>query len=249
MYAPNGAGGMGGGGTGADGFYQSSFGGAGLGPSIGSTAPTNGTSGMGMSMPPHAQPTHNPQYYVPPPPAQDGVPSYDDEPPLLEELGIHVPSIMAKMRAVLNPFSKYESSFADEADMTGPVALGLLLGLLLMLQSKIQFGVIYGLGLVGCISIYVVFNLMSQRGIDLYRSTSILGYALLPIVILSFLAVILPVRKVHTLGIVVGGGCTAWSTTTATKIFVAVLSLQDQTLLVAYPLLLLYVSFAFITVF
>lgn len=211
------------------GFYQSSFAAA-------PPPPGNGAA------PPQTQ-SAQAQYYVPPPA------DFDSEPPLLEELGINVDSILVKARAVLNPLTKFESSFADEADMSFPVAMCLLLGFLLLLQHKVQFGVIYGQATVGCIAIWAVFNLMSQRGIDLYRSTSILGYSLLPMVILSFLAVFLPIKRVKMLGVLVGGGCIAWSTSTATRIFVAVLSMHDQSFLVAYPLLLLYVSFAFITVF
>jgi protein YIPF5/7 len=211
------------------GFYHSSF---------ASVAPP--AAGGGAPQPPSAAAA---QYYMPPPT------DVENEPPLLEELGINVECILAKSRAVLNPFTRYESTFADEADMTGPVAMCLLLGFLLLLQSKVQFGVIYGQATVGCLALYVVFNLMSQRGIDLYRLTSILGYSLLPMVILSFLAVFLPVKRVKLLGLVLGGGCIAWSTSTATKIFVATLSMHDQSCLVAYPLALLYLSFAFITVF
>jgi protein YIPF5/7 len=215
-----------------DGFYQSSF------ASV--TPAQQGGPGPCAAPQPTAAAS---QYYLPPPT------DIENEPPLLEELGINVDSILAKSRAVLNPFTRYESSFADEADMTGPVAMCLLLGFLLLLQSKVQFGVIYGQATVGCIALYVVFNLMSQRGIDLYRLTSILGYSLLPMVILSFLAVFLPIRKIKLLGAVLGGGCIAWSTSTATKIFVATLTMHDQSWLVAYPLALFYVSFAFITVF
>lgn len=187
------------------------------------------------------------QYYIPP--SNQSTTTFEDEPPLLEELGINVPAVIAKARLVANPFSRIDSTFADDADMTGPVVLCLLLGFLLLLQRKVQFGVIYGQATVGCLAVYLVFNLMSQRGIDLYRSTSILGYALLPMVLLSFFAVFLPIKSIKLLGAVLGGGCIFWSTTTATKIFVAVLAMDDQFWLVWYPLALLYTSFAFITVF
>lgn len=215
---------------GSGGFYQTSYG------------PPQGNSTVGMN---GGMSGTNEQYYVP---SQQSTTTFEDEPPLHEELGINVQSVISKARAVANPFSHIDSSFADEADMTGPVLICLLLGLLLLLQRKMQFGVIYGQAIVGCLSVYFVFNLMSQRGIDLYRSTSILGYSLLPMVILSVFAIFIPL-KVKALSIVLGGGCIFWSTTTATKIFVAVLSLHDQFWLVWYPLALLYTSFAFITVF
>lgn len=217
-------------GSGGDsGFYQTSY------------APPQGNQNGGIN----DSASGNNQYYMPP---QQSTTTFDDEPPLLEELGINVPSVVAKARAVANPFSHIDSSFADEADMTGPVFFCLLLGFLLLLQRKVQFSVIYGQAIVGCLAVYFVFNLMSQRGIDLYRSTSILGYALLPMVLLSFFAIFIPL-KVKALTIILGGGCIFWSTTTATKIFVAVLSMHDQFWLVWYPLALLYTSFAFITVF
>lgn len=187
------------------------------------------------------------QYYMPP--ASQSTTTFEDEPPLLEELGINVHAVIAKARLVANPFSRIDNSFADDADMTGPVVLCLLLGFLLLLQRKVQFGVIYGQAAVGCLAVYLVFNLMSQRGIDLYRSTSILGYSLLPMVLLSFFAVFLPIKSIKLLGAILGGGCIFWSTTTATKIFVAVLAMDEQFWLVWYPLALLYTSFAFITVF
>ncbi len=228
-----------GGGGGADGFYQSSFvagGGLGGGGGAGTAQNVSGSGGA---------PVPESQYYMPTP--QDVGENFDNEPPLLEELGINIPAVLKKAKAVANPFSKIDSTFADDADMTGPVALFLLLGCaLLVFQRKVQFGVIYALATVGCIAIYIIFNLMSLRGIDLYRSTSILGYSLMPIVMLSFFA---PMKYFRWFVGLTGSACILWSTTTATKIFVAVLSMQDQFWLVFYPLALLYTSFAFITVF
>lgn len=217
-------------GGGNGGFYQTSYG------------PPQGNRNAGMN---GNVSSTNEHYFMP---SQQSTTTFDDEPPLLEELGINVASVIAKARAVANPFSHIDSTFADEADMTGPVFFCLLLGFLLLLQRKVQFSVIYGQAIVGCLAVYLVFNLMSQHGIDLYRSTSILGYSLLPMVLLSFFAIFIPL-KVKALSIVLGGGCIFWSTTTATKIFVAVLSMRDQFWLVWYPLALLYTSFAFITVF
>lgn len=231
--------GNGGGAGGADGFYQSSFvanGGYNAGGAPGA-APYNGSA--------NAPNPAEAQYYMPTP--QDGGENFDNEPPLLEELGINIPAVLKKAKVVANPFSKIDSAFADEADMTGPVALFLILGVaLLVFQRKDQFGFIYGQATVGCIAVYIMFNLMSLRGIDMYRSTSILGYSLMPIVMLSFFY---PLRNFRWFVAFSGTACILWSTTTATKIFVAVLNMHDQFWLVFYPLALLYTSFAFITVF
>jgi len=56
-------------------------------------------------------------------------------------------------------------------------------------------------------------------------------------------------RKIKLLGILFGALAIAWSTMTASKIFVAVLDLRNMFWLVSYPLALLYTSFALITIF
>lgn len=65
------------------------------------------------------------------------------------------------------------------------------------LQSgKPQFGYIYGLALLGSISLYCLLNLMSEQGIDAYRVLSVLGYCLLPMVGVGALSVIITLKYV-----------------------------------------------------
>lgn len=113
------------------------------------------------------------------------------------ELGINVDHIVTKAKLVMNPFASIAPTFAEEADMSGPVAFCLALGFFLSLSGKFQFGVIYGQAITGCVSIYIVLNLMSEGGIDLYRCTSVVGYALLPMVVLSISMLVLPVKCVE----------------------------------------------------
>ncbi|KAG5456390.1 MAG: hypothetical protein BJ554DRAFT_3882, partial [Olpidium bornovanus] len=56
---------------------------------------------------------------------------------------------------------------------------------------EVHFGYIYGLAALGCLSMYVILNLMSESGIDGYRTVSVLGYCLLPMVVLSSLSTLL----------------------------------------------------------
>jgi hypothetical protein len=58
-----------------------------------------------------------------------------------------------------------------------------------LLKGKAQFGFIYGLGMMGCGSIWLLLNLMSHD-IDLATSTSILGYCLLPMVAVAYLSLV-----------------------------------------------------------
>ena len=184
------------------------------------------------------------------PPTGQSTTSFEDEPPLLEELGVNIPHIFAKAKAVMNPLTKFQPNFADEADMSGPLIFYFLLGIFLLLRLKVQFGTIYGLGIVSTVSIYIVINLMSSRPIDLYSATSIVGYALLPMVVLALLTLgLAPVFSWNKkVGFVVASMFIAWSANTAAKIFVAVCEMKDQFWLVAYPLALMCTAFAFIII-
>lgn len=157
--------------------------------------------------------------------------------------------ILEKAKAVLNPFASFDHSFGEDADMAGPLLFCLLLGFVLLFSGKVHFGVIYGQAIIGCLSIYVIVNLMSSKGLDLYRTVSILGYSLVPIVILSFLLLGLFLKKSSLLAFILSALAVAWSTNTATMIFVQTLSMKEQRWLLAYPLALLYASFVLITVF
>jgi len=134
------------------------------------------------------------------------------------------------------------------------------------LQSgKPNFGYIYGVGLFGSASIYTLLNLMSERGIDAYRTASVLGYCLLPMVGVSALNIVVTLECAlshsypcapnswtfysATFGYIVAILSILWCTYAASGIFVAVLQMTEQRLLVAYPVGLLYGCFALLTVF
>eukprot|EP01132_Coremiostelium_polycephalum_P002332 gene2332-2880_t len=176
-----------------------------------------------------------------------GVDSFDDELPLLEELGINFEHIRTKTLSVLNPLKKIDSHIMDDTDLGGPIFFGLVLGFSLLMSGKVQFGYIYGLGLIGCVSMYFVLNLMSENGIDMYRVVSVLGYCLLPMVILSFVSLAININGL--IGYILIFIAIIWSTYSASKMFVKVLSMIDQRILVAYPVALMYTGFALITAF
>jgi len=52
---------------------------------------------------------------------------------------------------------------AEYDDMTGPVIVAVIFGLLLLCKGKVQFGAIYGYGITGCLGIYLIINLMSKH--------------------------------------------------------------------------------------
>tara|TARA_R110002050_G_scaffold167007_1_gene297579 strand:+ start:3510 stop:4247 length:738 start_codon:yes stop_codon:yes gene_type:complete len=126
--------------------------------------------------------------------AGGGSTSFEDEEPLLDELGINFSHIKSKTVAVLNPFAKVDPLLMVDADMAGPLIFCLALGVFYMMSGKLHFDYIYGLGGLGCTALFGLLNLMSERGINLYNTISVFGYALLPMTILAGVAVVYPLN-------------------------------------------------------
>ncbi|KAG4095200.1 hypothetical protein H8356DRAFT_1689536 [Neocallimastix lanati (nom. inval.)] len=176
-----------------------------------------------------------------------GTGGYDDEPPLLEELGINFTDIKKKALVVLYPFRRYDKENMGNPDLIGPILFCLIFGSILLLKGKVHFGYIYGVASLGSIGIHLIFNLMSEAQLEPSNTGSILGYCLLPIVVLSAICTFLnPSKQISMLCCVI---CLAWATITATRMFITSLSMKDQIILVAYPVALLYSCFALMAMF
>ncbi len=171
-----------------------------------------------------------------------------DEPPILEELGINFGHIRSKTRIVLYPRRhRFDQSVVDDDDFAGPLLFCLVLGVLLLFKGKVHFGTIYGVFVIGLLGIWAVLNLMSQKGIDIYRTASVMGYSLLPIVLLAALSIPLDLRGF--IGLLFIPATVLWCSTAASIFFVAALEAHDRRWLLAYPVALFYTCFALITVF
>ncbi|PFH37130.1 hypothetical protein BESB_035880 [Besnoitia besnoiti] len=171
----------------------------------------------------------------------------EDEPPLLEELGIHPEEVLQRVKSVLF-FYKLEHDLLVHSDMCGPLVVAITLAFLLLMLGKASFGHIYGLSIVGSLCTYVLLNLMSPReGIDLYSTISILGYGLLPVLLIA-LASLFVALKSSFFGLLFSLFCVLWCTATASRFFEAALQMHDQRYLVAYPISLFYASFVVIAV-
>jgi hypothetical protein len=114
-------------------------------------------------------------------------------------------------------------------------------------SGKPQFSYIYGVGLLGTTSIYLLLNVMSETGIDAYRTASVLGYCLIPMIGLGSVGIGVGID--HPLGYLLSIISIVWCTYSASAIFVAVLRMDHQRLLVAYPVGLLYGCFALLSIF
>ncbi|GAW82364.1 hypothetical protein, conserved [Plasmodium gonderi] len=171
----------------------------------------------------------------------------EDELPLLEELGINFDLISKRMKSVFM-FYKIDDTLFENSDLSGPLIIVLSLGFILLLAGKASFSYIYLIGIVSSLSIYVLLNMMSQNlTLDLYRTISMLGYALLPLVILSFISIIINLRSKK--GYIISFLCISWSALTASRFFEVTLRMNSQRYLVAYPIFLLYSCFALIIIF
>ncbi|KAK9469457.1 hypothetical protein V1512DRAFT_218504 [Lipomyces arxii] len=177
-----------------------------------------------------------------------GTSGYSDELPLLEELGINFGHIKTKTLTVLNPLAPVDTNIMDDSDLAGPVLFFLLFGTFLLLSGKIHFGYIYGVALLGSVSLHLIMNLMaSTSGIDFIRTASVLGYCLLPLVVASALGVVMSMDNIF--GYFVSMLAIFWCTYSSSAMFVAVLQLSDMRPLVAYPLVLFYTVFAVMSIF
>ena len=120
-----------------------------------------------------------------------------NEPPLLEELGIDIGQIIRKIQSILS-FRKVNKEILEDADLTGPLLIAILFGVILLLRGKVQFGYIYGFGFTGWLGIFWLLKAMihKEQHLELYTIVSILGYCLLPFTILATVALFLPVFNI-----------------------------------------------------
>jgi len=177
------------------------------------------------------------------------------------ELGINPSHILQKSLAVLNPLARVNANIMDDADLAGPIVFSFAFAFVLLLvrccshppaprshqSGKPQFSYIYGVGLLGTTAIYLLLNLMSETGIDAYRTASVLGYCLIPMIFLGSLGIGVGID--HPIGYFLSLLSIIWCTHSASSIFVAVLRMDHQRLLVAYPVGLLYGCFALLSIF
>jgi protein YIPF5/7 len=158
---------------------------------------------------------------------------YENEPTLLEELGIDFRHVQAKTLAVLNPFSRVDSleNIMQDSDLAGPLLFVLLFGMFLLASGKVHFGYIYGLAVMGSTMLHTILGLMTPdtppqgyagpeqatSTLTFTRSASVLGYCLLPLVITSLLGVIVPLDS--TPGYILTLLAICWSTLSSSAMF------------------------------
>lgn len=182
-------------------------------------------------------------------PYANGSDPYANEPPLLEELEINLDQIRQKTWAVLTFKSLNDhKNILQDPDLAGPLVFLMTFGFLLLLSGKIQFGYVYGLGTLGCLTIYFVVYLVSARNISFMCTVSVLGYCLLPMVMLSGLSILVNLRATLA-GNLLSILAILWCAIGASNLLVTAMDIANSRLIIGYPCALFYTVFALLTVF
>lgn len=170
-----------------------------------------------------------------------------EELPLLEELGINPQSIKNKIIGVLT-LRRIDKKFLEDSDMAGPILIFLSFAFSLVLQYKSCFGYIYGISLFGSLLLFLLLNLMSKNNsILLYNTISVLGYCLIPIVFLSFLAIVFSMKNFF--GAIFCSTAIILSSLNASRFFEIALEMYSQRWLIFYPVALFYTCFVLVTIY
>lgn len=186
-----------------------------------------------------------PSSFAPPPSYRgNSFGAFEDEPPLLEELGINTRLITKKTLNLLNPF-RVNPNLHENADLSGPFLFCIAFGLCQLLAGKLHFGVILGWMTVASLFLYFVFNMLAGRNgnLDLYRCLSLVGYCMLPMVIFSASALFIPPQGLVMF--VMAALTVLWCTRACSSLLIVLASHGDEHRgLVAYACSLIYMLFS-----
>ena len=180
----------------------------------------------------------------PPPPT--GPTSIEDEPPLLEDLEIDFDHILTTALAVLHPRTTPDNNVLA-ADLSGPFCVVVALGAILLLSGKFHFGYIYGLGLIGCVLIHLQLTLMADSVVPFIATVSVLGYCLIPIIVVAVISIIFNLATWW--GGIIALTFIGWATWSAANMMAPLMGLDHAKALVAYPIFIFYSSFSLLAVF
>jgi len=175
---------------------------------------------------------------------------YENEPPLLEELGINFKDMIDRTKSTLNPFRSMDKvQHLEDADLTGPIVFALAFSTCLLMRGKLYIGDVYGLFLMGCCAMYVILNLIctNQDGIGFTAVVSIMGYGLLPMVLFAAVGILL--NLTGYIGSFLGCVAISWSTWTSARFFEKALKMTEHRYLIAYPVGLYYCAFVLMSMF
>ncbi|KAH6802981.1 Integral membrane Yip1 family protein [Perilla frutescens var. hirtella] len=187
--------------------------------------------------------------HFPSPSTIGGASGFDDEPPLLEELGINTKQIYQKTISILNPF-RINHHLHEDADLSGPFLFLMAFGLFQLLAGKLHFGIILGWVTMASVFLYVVFNMLAGKNgnLDMFKCLSLIGYCMLPIVMLSALSLFVPQGGMAIM--IITGVFVIWATRVCTGLVVELANCGDEHRgLITYACFLIYMLFSMLVVF
>jgi len=175
---------------------------------------------------------------------------FEEEAPLLEELGVDLGGIVQRALGVFT--LRVKGDPLEESDLGGPVIAVVALGILHLLTGKVHFGILLGWGIVNSLALFFLVNMLTYPSgvISVHMACSVVGYGLVPQVALAALALVLP----KTLLLGAAAVTVLWSSHTATNFVAARLKAQhisfgEQKLLIMFPCLLIYSLFSLLSMY
>ncbi|XP_074556449.1 uncharacterized protein LOC141812303 [Curcuma longa] len=174
--------------------------------------------------------------------------SFEDKPPLLEELGINTRQIWWKTLSIMNPF-RVNPNLHEDGDLVGPFLFPMAFGLFQFLAGKFHFGIILGWVIVASLFLYVVFNMVAgrNRNLGLYRCLSLIEYSMQPMLIFYALPLLVPHGGVVIFAMAMVS--VLWSTQVCTRLMVEIASCGDEHRgLIAYAYWLVYLPFSLLII-
>eukprot|EP00483_Globobulimina_turgida_P001218 UN01220 len=153
---------------------------------------------------------------------------FENEPPLLEELGINFSNILQKTLYVLIPRKNLKTDVLQDGDLAGPIIFCCALGFCLLCAGKVHFGYIYGFNIIGCFGINLMLNLMCEDNtkIDMLHTVSIVGYCVLPIIFLSTINIVFNLQG--KIGFLLSTFFVMWAATISTRFFEKLTEMRHQ---------------------
>ncbi|KAL0303577.1 UNVERIFIED_CONTAM: protein YIPF5 [Sesamum radiatum] len=123
-------------------------------------------------------------------------------------------------------------------------------GLFQLLAGKLHFGIILGWVTMASMFLYVVFNMLAGKNgnLDMYKCLSLIGYCMLPIVMLSAFSLFVPQGGMVIM--VITGLFVIWSTRVCTGLVVELANCGDEHRgLITYACFLIYMLFSLLVIF
>ena len=80
---------------------------------------------------------------------------------------IYRPSILLLGTVFSLQYGPLQAAIAGDSDLAGPIVFAVAFGSFIMFSGKLYFNYIYGIGLLGCLAMYFLLNLMSLSGVGI----------------------------------------------------------------------------------